>query len=329
MFSLEKVINSKLNGLEYSVILDSGVTKLGGLVTSINFATPFSPRKMRSVEYMSEVFICRGGSGSGSGKPYPGAEKVLRSIFINTNTVWEVPNGIINNQIEVTLAGGGGSGYPGNAGGGGGWMNNGTVKLSSGEKINVTIGIGGNGEHRTGTPGNGGGTTSFGTYISAAGGSSGYYDTDILGYVGGDGASGGGSNYAVRGGIGYLFGGGGCLGYGGRYGNGRGGPGGVWGGGGGGKMGGQGGYYGGGGSSAYYDSYYGVPGDGGYYGGGGGTAASGIGGKGGYYLDNGTWKSSGFGGNGGGSRVKAEDGTNTIGWINVMKDENGNYITGA
>ena len=125
MFSLEKVINSKLNGLEYSVILDSGVTKLGGLVTSLNFATPFSPRKMRSVEYMSEVFICRGGSGSGSGKPYPGAEKVLRSIFINTNTVWEVPNGIINNQIDVTLAGAGGGGTNEvNIGGGGGWINN-------------------------------------------------------------------------------------------------------------------------------------------------------------------------------------------------------------
>ena len=223
MFSLEKVINSKLNGLEYSVILDSGVTKLGGLVTSINFATPFSPRKMRSVEYMSEVFICRGGSGSGSGKPYPGAEKVLQTYLITKSQDWVVPNNIINNELFVRIAGGGGgycTGYF--CGGGGGWMNNGTIKVGAGSIVPIKIGKGG---------GNGqdGGSTSFGTYLLAHGGRA----ADSTGGSGGAG----GYSWNTRGGSGYQFGGG--------AGNWGGGSGGVWGGGG--APGGDGGYYGGGG----------------------------------------------------------------------------------
>ena len=51
------------------------------------------------LKYMSEVFICRGGSGSGSGKPYPGAEKVLQTYLITADQDWVVPNNIINNEL--------------------------------------------------------------------------------------------------------------------------------------------------------------------------------------------------------------------------------------
>ena len=266
---------------------------------------------------MSEVFICRGGSG---GNSHAGAEKVLRSIFINTNTVWEVPNGIINNQIDVRIAGAGGGGA-GGCGGGSGWMNNETIKISSGEKITITVGSGGIGNSSTNGEYTHGGTTSFGGYISANGGESIWYDGYF--YCGGNGGSGGsgGDGYA------YQFGGGAECAKGGGSGPGSGG---VWGGGGGGLFGSWGGYYGGGGGAGRYTSAYKYGGYGGYYGGGGGATSYEIS-LGGSYLDNDTWKQSGLAGNGGNNSNwgYAEDGTNTIGWTNVMKDENGNYITGA
>ena len=51
---------------------------------------------------MSEVFICRGGSGGTSGgKPYPGAEKVLQTYLIAADQDWVVPNNIINNELLI------------------------------------------------------------------------------------------------------------------------------------------------------------------------------------------------------------------------------------
>ena len=96
----------------------------------------------------------------------------LTTEIITSNQVWTVPEHAGN--IYVRIFGGGGSGstefvsgfggYGG--GGGGGWMNNGEFYIDAGQSIPITIGIGGNG--RKG--GESGGTTSFGTYLSAAGG---------------------------------------------------------------------------------------------------------------------------------------------------------------
>ena len=260
---------------------------------------------MRSVEYMSEVFICRGGSGSGSGKPYPGAEKVLQTYLITADQDWVVPNDIINNELFVRVIGGGGGYYnPYCCGGGGGWMNNATIKVGAGSVVPIKIGIGG-GNYQTG------GTTSFGTFISALGGS------PASGTSGGSGGA-GGYSYNAQGGKGYQFGGG--------AGSWRGGNGGVWGGGG--APSGDGGYYGGG-AGGGGDNINANAGNGGYYGGGGGAYNNyGIGG---WYNDNGIWKQSGFGGNGGSNqkRTEPENGVNTIGWTNVEKDTNLNrFLTG-
>ena len=271
------------------------------------------PQETGVLKYMSEVFICRGGSGSGGGGS---GEKTFRQIIFENNDIFEVPNGVINNEISVFIygAGGGGAYCTNNTyanvkechGGGGGFMNNGTFKFSAGEKINIQVGKGD--MQYAGS----GGATSFGVYLSANGGSS-------SGYGGSGGCDSSGEQ----------FGGGGSFSpYGGVV---EGGNGGVWGGGGGGKgKGGDGGYYGGGGGT---DTQYGG-GNGGYYGGGGGEANdlwygsvnSGIGG---WYNDNGTWKQSGFGGNGWKSKGnKAYNGTNTIGWTNIDKFSNGSYMTG-
>ena len=227
---------------------------------------------------MAEAIISRRGSGSG------GFIGSLKTEIITCNSNFLVPPH--NGNISVRIFGAGG-GY----GGGGGWMNNGEFTIAVGSVIPITIGVGGRGERSSG------GTSTFGSYLSANGGTGGD------GLNGGDGGAGG-----TPCGIGYQFGGGGCS---------RGtwyktGHGGIWGGGGGG-CGGDGGIYGGGGAPG---------GNGGTYGGGGG---------GGMYRGS-DFRNGGIGGQYGGngemlldfnwstriwSSILAQDGTNTSTWTNV------------
>ena len=261
---------------------------------------------------MGESLIIRKGGGLPGGMKL---NKVFKTELIGINQNYIIPRAI-NNEISVRIFGGGAAGGE-EGGGGSGWMNNAIfTNLTPGQVIPITIGVGGR------INGQAGGTTSFGSYLSANGGS------------GGDGGSGGGGGQ--DGGNGYQFGGGG-----GGY---NGGNGGKWGGGGGagsgisGTNGGHGGEYGGGGGGVGHRYGIGFGGNGGTYGGGGGGGAymvnkykygglnGGIGGK--------------YGGNGGKGRVgkkswsklteniPAEDGTNTFAWTNVFID-NGIYFRGA
>lgn len=197
---------------------------------------------------MSDAIISRRGYTS-AGKPE------LRTEIIAFSQDWTVPNTIKGNTAVRIFGGGGGSV---SCGGGSGWMNNGEFALNAGDVITVTIGDGGYNN-------NAGGSTSFGTYLSANGGSPGQD------WSGGSGGAGGGTSGAsgsgIYGGTGYQFGGGGS----GQYG----GDGGIWGGGGYGKSNtrskggaGNGGTYGGGGGSTLYTTNNNV-GRGGSYGGNG------------------------------------------------------------
>ena len=198
------------------------------------------PLKNEVLKYMSEAIISRRRYGE-NGKPQ------LRTEYITYSKTWSPPEEFSGGDIDVRIFGAGGGGYwsAGNTYeyyGGGGWMNNGIISINKGDQISIIIG--------TGAVNKTGGTTTFGTYLSANGGSR-----------GGDGGAGG------VGGNGYQFGGGG-----GSLHSGRGGNGGIWGGGGGGSCstspggGGDGGQYGGGGGSGGSGSR----GDGGQYGGRGG-----------------------------------------------------------
>ena len=138
---------------------------------------------------MAEALIVRRG---GAGDKGPGninfgngnkAGYTFTTTLIQSNTNFIVPNDAYQNQFSVRAFGGGGGGAYFNSsaniyrfspahGGGGGWMNNGEFVLTPGTSIRCYIGNGG-------TRGNqrniatSGGTTTFGTYLSANGGSAG------------------------------------------------------------------------------------------------------------------------------------------------------------
>ena len=155
---------------------------------------------MKGESSMSEAIITRrGGKGGG------GVFEVTQE-FITANKNWTVPatyDGVF--KVVVVGAGGYGGTSTGGGGGGSGWMNNRQfTNLTVNQSIRITIG---NVKY-----GGTGGTTSFGSYLSANGGTSEDWGR------GGNGGAGGGAgssfiyNDRIGGGIGYQFGGGGGSG---------------------------------------------------------------------------------------------------------------------
>ena len=185
---------------------------------------------------MGEAIIT---SRSGGIAANGGSSAELKTEIFKVNDTFIVPKAR-NQQFSIRIFGGGGGGggddyYGLSVGGGGGWMNNSVLTINQGEIIPITIGKGGIGgivKNSKTANGSNGGTTSFGTYLSALGGTG--AGSSRLG-VGnkiedaGFGGSGGGFDGANmgNGGTGYQFGGGGGTNHGGN--------GGKWGGGGGGN----------------------------------------------------------------------------------------------
>ena len=214
---------------------------------------------------------------------------VLKTEVITKTQTWTVPDGVTS--VNVFLFGGGGGGgrnvhtkndsvydtyaEGGGGGGGGGYWAKSTRTVTPKQSISITIGAGGR-------VGQAGGTTSFGSLLSANGGSageSGRTDGYSHGYggKGGDGGSGGAGKYGSHtvpatnpSSMTYLENGG---------------------------AGGNGAQFGGGAGSIEANG-----GNGGTYGGGGGAGANGYysGGKGGQY-----------GGAGGNSEQNGTNGTDT------------------
>ncbi len=100
--------------------------------------------------------------------------------FTSSGT-FTVPNGVT--QVEVELWGGGSGSYASVANGasgggsGGGYARKRITGLSPGQTIAVTVGLGGSGGSSGGAGAGPGGTSSFGTYVSATGGSVNYLAT--------------------------------------------------------------------------------------------------------------------------------------------------------
>ena len=159
-------------------------------------------------------------AGSGNDGSNGGGNYELVTNIITSNSSFTMPSDAKDNQIFVRIFGGGGGGAytryyysPGSryeyncGGGGGGWMNNSWLTITPGTLVSVTIGAGGACGTRYNKNANAGGTTSFGSYLSAAGGSGAWINS--TNYIfGGNGGSGGGGE---QGGRGYQFGGGGSF----------------------------------------------------------------------------------------------------------------------
>lgn len=91
-------------------------------------------------------------------------------------SVWTVPDGVFTVNVRVWGGGGGGGGAVSGscaAGGHGGGYSEGTVNVTPGQNITVTVGAGGTAGQGSGTAGGKGGTSSFGSSITCLGGDGG------------------------------------------------------------------------------------------------------------------------------------------------------------
>ena len=233
--------------------------------------------------------------------------KTVTEIFTSSGA-WTCPAGVTSIHVMVFGGGAGGMRAPdgyGGAGGAGGHMKSSTLTVTPGTRYPVTIGGGGAGGSSSATAG-AGGATSFGTLLSANGGSIGSYN------VGGNGGTGGGGpgGFNSNGGTGSYGGNGGHSNGGTAAGNGiaaAGGSGaagaagtGKYGGGAGG-----GGYGGNGGRGGNSSSSVGAGG-----GGGGGYGTSGNGGAGGDSTTNSIPGGGGIAAGGGGASFSSSSSRN-------------------
>ena len=132
---------------------------------------------------MSEAIIARGG-GIGNG----GHQTIVNDSYIISNQMYTVP--VTGNYLITCVGGGAGGGDAylyrrsqtqgfeynkwyarGGSGGGSGNVNSKEVYLEANTAVQISIGLGGKHSTTSGGSGKSGGTTSFGTYISASGGS--------------------------------------------------------------------------------------------------------------------------------------------------------------
>ncbi|MBU3608906.1 filamentous hemagglutinin N-terminal domain-containing protein, partial [Polynucleobacter nymphae] len=215
---------------------------------------------------------------NGTTVPDPGAASYSNRTLSNAGTLswdgsaytWTANATISGAQLLVVGGGGGGGNWGGSGGGGGGGavVSSNTVNLSSGSSYSVQVGSGG-------LVGSSGGTSSFGSILSAAGGSGGSLSSGNGG-ASGDGTPGGTSGIYGSGG-GYIYNGGGrrsgSSGSGGSNDSGAGGSGTLS------SITGSSIYYGGGGGGGYYLISGGAGGNGGGGGGAGqwGTPTGGNG----------------------------------------------------
>jgi len=127
-----------------------------------------------------------------------GSGAVLTVTAFSSTTSFVVPAGVTNILCEV-IGGGGGSAVAGNTGAGGGGYSYGTLVVTPGETLTITVGAGGTGNQPAGGQGTNGGTSSIArsstTLMSATGGGGSGSSTQF----GAGGGGGGGNIYNTSG----------------------------------------------------------------------------------------------------------------------------------
>lgn len=141
------------------------------------------------------------GDGTWATPSSGGSGGANQQTFLSSGT-FTVPAGVTSVRVKVFGAGGGGNGV--NTGGGiseGGWGGGGGIAeatvsgLTPGGTVTVTVGTGGSGTHNA-TAGTGG-TSSFGSYVSATGGSGATYSVNTFPVAGTSGAGTISTGYAI------------------------------------------------------------------------------------------------------------------------------------
>lgn len=134
----------------------------------------------------------------------PSGTKVTNYQVFTSSGTFNVPTGITTAYVQLCGGGGGGGGGPagvgGSSGGGGGGYSEGTVTVTSGGTVTVTVGAAGTQGAQSGSGGTGG-TTTFST-ISATGGVGGTTNATQTGKYGGVGGIGSGGTINTQGGTG-------------------------------------------------------------------------------------------------------------------------------
>ena len=164
----------------------NATTIANNTVTTINLTAPAAG----SAGQVTVTVTTAGGSATIT---YWYNNPVIR-IFNSTPTGgnWTVPANISTVEYLV-VAGGGGGGYYGGGGGGGGFRN-GTVSVTPGSNLTVTVGTGGIAGANSGTGQGGNGSNSvFASITANGGGGGGSYYTSTANHNGINGGSGGGA----------------------------------------------------------------------------------------------------------------------------------------
>lgn len=131
-----------------------------------------------------------GGSNGTGGAPQDSADVPSGRQVFTASTTWTVPDGVT--QLRVLAVGGGGGGGSRFAGGGAsGGVTVGSLSVTPGQQIAVTVGAAGTGGPNTAnTPGTDGGASSFGAIVAGGGGGSALFAPGVA-PAGGSGGGGG------------------------------------------------------------------------------------------------------------------------------------------
>lgn len=172
-------VDSGWSGL-YLITVNNGQTAITAANIATHFSAPFLLYKLPRL-----------------------APGYARRTTFAANTSFTVPLGVTSMRVTVLGGGGGGGGSNGSyagAGGGAGGFASGTLSVTPGNSLAITVGAGGVGGAAGVSAGSGGGS-SFGTLLSATGGQGGQFQT-ATSTPGGAGGTGSGGELTGPGGYG-------------------------------------------------------------------------------------------------------------------------------